>query len=263
MNKDVEAFYDSFSKGFVDDIVVGNERVQQQLEFFSRAIPVDTKSVLVIGCGSGQGAHFIATTIARNARVLGVDISSENLRLARQVFSHPRIEYRQVDVIVDEIDGQWDVIALPDVYEHIPKDSRNILHQRFDRLLSERGRILFTVPSPGKQASLYATGKGLQIVDEVVTLEDLSQVAQSVGAVLSYFNMVSIWETNDYIHAVVERGAEPIRPLDESDKIPIKGWAPRTLWVRGRDFLGNRLGLYRVHQQWRRRQVSRKIAQSV
>jgi hypothetical protein len=37
---------------------------------------------------------------------------------------------------------------------------------------------LFTVPSPGKQASLYATGKGLQVVDEVVTLDDLNQVAR-------------------------------------------------------------------------------------
>jgi SAM-dependent methyltransferase len=262
MNKEVEAFYDSFSKRFVDDIVVGNERVEQQLAFFARAIPGNTSNVLVIGCGSGQGAHFIATAVAKEAKVLGVDISSENLRLAQNVFSNPMIEYRQVDVIADSVEGEFDVIALPDVYEHIPKESRGILHQKFDRLLSERGRILFTVPSPGKQASLYATGQGLQIVDEVVTLEDLNLVAASVGGVLTYFNMVSIWETNDYIHAVVERGAEPVRPLDESDKLPIKGWAQRTIWTRGRDFLGYRLGLYRLHQEWLRRQVNRKIMRS-
>ena len=262
MGKNVEDFYDNFSKRFVDDIVEGNDRVKQQLEFFARAIPRETSRVLIIGCGSGQAAHFIVTKIAPNARLLGVDISSENLRLARNVFSSPSIEYRQLDVTADSIDGKWDVIILPDVYEHIPKEARATLHQKIDQLLTERGRILVTVPSPGKQASLYATGEGLQIVDEIVTLEDLRLIARSVGGVLTYFNMISVWDTNDYIHAVVERGAEPIRSLAENDKLPIKGWEPRTIWKRGLDFLGYRLRFYRLQEHWLRQRVRRKITRA-
>ena len=261
MTSEVEAFYDSFSRKFVEDIVEGNERVDQQLSFFSRAIPMGVKSVLVIGCGSGQGAHFIAT-IFPSAKLLAVDISSENLRLAQNVFAHPRIEYRQVNVIADPLDGEFEVIVLPDVYEHIPKEARNVLHERFDRLLTPSGRILFTVPSPGKQNSLYATGEGLQIVDEIVTLEDLNLVAHDVSGVLTYFNMVSVWETSDYIHAVVERGVEPIRLVEEADKLPIKGWSPRTIWTRGKDFLGYRFGLYRFRQDLRRRQINRRLGRT-
>jgi SAM-dependent methyltransferase len=261
MTSEVSAFYDDFSRRFVEDIVQGNDRIHQQLLFFSRALPPNTQTVLVIGSGSGQGPHFIAT-IAKQAKILAVDISKENLRLARNLFAHPRVEYRHVDVTAGVLEGEWDAIVLPDVYEHIPKDARRSLHQQLARLLKGNGRILFTIPSPGKQASLYASGVGLQIVDEVVTLEDLVQVAKDVGGDLTFFNMVSVWETNDYAHAVIERKADFVRPMNENDKLPLKGWPPRTLWHRGKDFLGYRFGFYRLSQNWRRRRINQKLART-
>lgn len=259
MDQNVEAFYDVFSAKFVGDIAGGNERIQQQLGFLSKTIPRNVRTVLVIGSGSGQAAHYIATRLAPAAKVLAVDISGENLRLARALFDHPRIEYRKVDVITDPLDGEWEAILLPDVYEHIPRTARGVLHEKLNRLLSGNGKILFTVPSPGKQASLYATGEGLQIIDEVVTLDDLTLAARDVGGVLTYFNMISVWETNDYIHAVVEREAEQVRPIVESDRVPIKGWARRNLWEKGRDFLGYRFGLYGLLENGRRRRILRKL----
>ncbi len=256
----VEAFYDDFSHGFVEDIVQDNERVAQQLDFFARAIPSNVESVLVIGCGSGQGAHFIASSVAKNAKLLAVDISGENLRLAHKLFPNERIEYRKLDITSDSVEGVWDVIVLPDVYEHIPKSARQHLHARFNRLLSRQSRILFTVPSPGKQASLYETGKGLQIVDEVVTLEDLSKAAADVGAVLTYFNMVSVWETNDYIHAVVERDAAQVKPIRAADMLSIKGWPRQSLVVRGWKSMGHRLHLFRFLQSWKRRRIQKRLA---
>lgn len=260
MDQNTEAFYDDFSRRFVGDIAGGNERIQQQLIFLSRSIPTNIRSVLVIGFGSGQAAHYIVTRLAPHAKLLAVDISSENLRLARALFDHPRIDYRKLDVINDPLDGEWEAIVLPDVYEHIPKAARGILHEKFNRLLSRDGRILFTVPSPGKQASLYATGEGLQIIDEVVTLDDLNQVARDVGGQLTYFNMISVWETNDYIHAIVERDAMQVRPIAENDRVPLKGWPRRSLWDRGRDFLGYRFGLYNVQENWRRRRILKRLA---
>jgi SAM-dependent methyltransferase len=256
----VESFYDEFSARFVNDIAGGNERIQQQLEFLSRTIPPNLRSMLVIGSGSGQAAHYIAARLAPQAKVLAVDISGENLRLASAVFSHPRVEYRKVDVISDPLEGHFEAILLPDVYEHIPKTARGVLHQKLDRLLSSDGKILFTVPSPGKQASLYATGEGLQIIDEVVTLDDLKLAADAVHGILTYFNMISVWETNDYIHAVIERDAARVRQMDTRDRIPLKGWARRTLRDRGRDFFGVRFGLYGVRENWRRRRILKKLA---
>lgn len=261
MTDSIEQYYDNFSTRFVEDIVQGNERIAHQLDFFHKAISESAKSVLVIGCGSGQGAHFIATSVAPNARLLAIDLSSENLRLAQSLFPDQRIEYRKVDVTRDAIEGEWDVIVLPDVYEHIPKDQRENVHTKLDRLLSQKGKILFTVPSPGKQLALQTSGEGLQIVDEVVTLEDLVKVASDTGGMLTYFNSISIWETNDYLHVMIERDAK-VGPLTVEEMLPIKGWPHRGLFSRARASLGARTGLFRLLQSRQRKQILRRLAKA-
>lgn len=260
MAADVEAFYDEFSRKFVDDIVLDNERVGQQLAFFARAIPAGAQSVLVLGFGSGQGAHFIAERVAEGARVLGLDISAENVRLAGALYAHPRVEYRQLDVTAERLAGRFDVIALPDVYEHIQSAARPRLHAQFDRLLTDDGRIVLTIPSPGYQKHLYALGTGLQPVDEIVTVEDLSALARDVSGELTYFALVSVWLTNDYAHAVVERGGGRVGEIGADDMLPLKGWPRRTLWRRGRDFVNYRLGAARLRRAWRRRRILRRLA---
>ena len=256
----VEAFYDDFSRRFVEDIVQGNERVAQQLLFFGVAIPPDAHSILVIGSGSGESAFFIAQRLATSARILAVDISSENIRFSEALFAHPRVTYRRVDVVHDSLEGSWDVIVLPDVYEHIPQDSRQTLHATLKGLISSNGRILLTIPSPGYQKHLYAVGTGLQIVDEIVTLHDLTTLATEVGGVVTYFCMKSIWLTNDYIHAVVERSGERVAPIEPGDKTPLKGWPRRTFWKRLRGFAHDRLGFERFGQFRRRTQINRKLS---
>lgn len=262
MSKEIETFYDEFSRHFIDDIVSRNERVQRQLEFFARSISKETRSVLVLGFGSGEGAYFIATKVARECRILGVDISTENVKLAQALFGHPRIEYRKADILSGTIEGNWDVIVLPDVYEHIPRESHSSLHARFNKLLTERGRILLTLPSMGKQDALRASG-GLQIVDETITLEDLRTMANAVGGLLTHFNMISVWETNDYAHAVIEREADRVREISDFDRILVKGWPPRSLWTRGIDFLGNRLHLFDLFRAVRRKRLEQKLARTV
>jgi len=256
---DVEAFYNEFSKKFIDDIVEGNERVARQLKFFGKAIPTTTQRVLIVGFGSGETAYFIANEIAPRAKIFAVDVSAECLRLARSLFPHSRIEYRNENVLTTSIEGQWEVVVLPDVYEHIPMGSRKTLHEKLDRALTDNGRILLTIPSPGKQESLRAIGSGLQIVDETVTLDDLIEMATDVGGLLTYFNMISVWETDDYIHAAIQRGAERVRSIQPPDLIPLKGWPRRTLWMRAKDFLDYRLSFAKVRYGLRRSRVTRKL----
>jgi 2-polyprenyl-3-methyl-5-hydroxy-6-metoxy-1,4-benzoquinol methylase len=256
----VEAFYNDFSPKFVEDFVYGNERVKRQFEFFSAAIPADTKRVLVIGCGSGQGAHFIATKVARQAKVLGVDISAQNLQLAAALFADQRIEYRRMDVTQEAPEGQWDIIVLPDVYEHIPREAHHSLHSKLDGLLNPKGKILFTLPSPGYQKHLHATGQGLQVVDEIITLEDLVAFAHNVGGTLTYFRLISIWLANDYLHAMIERDAEQMREIAPADDLPVKGLPRKSLGTRGRDFLLHRLRLKHLPPFWRQWQARKRLS---
>jgi SAM-dependent methyltransferase len=260
MDASIESFYNTFASRLIEDYVHKNDRVQHQLRFLAAAIPSSTKSVLILGCGSGESALFVATQVATRARVLGIDISHVNLRVAQRVFRHERIMYQKADLTGTSLGGPWDVIILPDVYEHIPRDERGRLHAQLRSAVGARGRILLTVPSPGKQSSLYAIGKGLQPVDEVVTLEDLIRLAGDVKGAVTYFNSISVWEVNDYLHAVIELDAHHVRPIEDTDCSLIKGWQRRTVWRRGCDVVLYRLRGIRFREYWRRRWVRRRLS---
>ncbi len=218
----VKQFYDEFTTVLMRGYLQGHGRLRAQQRFLRDSISPCTQSVLVIGCGAGDGAYFIAKKVALEARVLAVDISEKNIATAKKLFAHPRIEYRVVNVVEEPLEGLWDVAVLPDVYEHIPTESRGAMHANIASLLNENGKVLLTVPSPGYQNFLKERGWGLQIVDETVTQDDLIAMAKDLDASLSFFAFVNISRTNDYIHAVIERGCEKVEPFEARDRIPLK-----------------------------------------
>ena len=55
-------------------------------------VPLEGAQVLEVSCGRGGGAAFIARTFAP-ARYLGIDLSPGNLRLARERFDLPTLEF--------------------------------------------------------------------------------------------------------------------------------------------------------------------------
>src|SRR5262249_19285730 len=154
----------------------------------------------------------------------------------------------KLDITAAEVDGRFDVVVLPDVYEHIQRTFYPNLHAQFDRLLTTTGRIVLTLPSAGYQTYLRASGKGLQPVDESVTIDDLCRLARDVSGDLTYFSVISVWMTNDYVDAVVERRGSQIRNIEIEDMLPIKAWPRRTFWHRVGGFVNHRLGVGTVRQ---------------
>jgi trans-aconitate methyltransferase len=262
VSQKVEAFYDALSPAFVRDYLRGNKRVERQFQFFQAAIQPEAKNILVIGCGSGEGAHFIATRIARRARILAIDISSANIELARGLFLHPNIEYRKCDILAETIDGRWDVIVLPDVYEHIPLHGRPKLHAQFAKLMTPQGRVLLTVPSEQTQKSLsdpQNTAHKPQVIDEVVSLSDLMQLAEEIGGSLTYFASISVWQSNDYVHAIVERRADRSLALTEVDRLPVKAGPPLTPSAKLSMALRRKIGLASLARWRKRKRVARLV----
>jgi len=261
----VEAFYDALSPTFVRDYVHGNKRVARQFQFFQAAVHPETESILVVGCGSGEGAHFVATRVAPRARILAIDISGANIELARTLFAHPRIQYRKSDVLTDNIDGQWELILLPDVYEHIPREARRTLHAAFARLLTADGRILLTIPSEQTQKSLsdpHNTTHRRQVIDEVVSLADLELLSGETAGRLTYFAIISVWQSNDYVHAIVERGADRSGPLRTIDLTSVKGGAQPGRSSRLIRYAKKKLGLASF-AKWRKQKRVARLARTI
>lgn len=256
----VENFYDEFSQRYIRDYVQGNLRVDRQIQFFSEAIPRDTRRILVIGCGSGESALHLVTQVAPAAEVLAVDLSSESVQMACKLFPHPQIQYRQVDVIKEELSGQWDVIAMPDVLEHIPVDAREAMYARFNTLLSDQGRVLITCPAPSSRRSRRRQAGELQIIDEDVTVENLLAFAQAVAGRLSFFRLQSIWHPNDYFHAMLEREPDVEGGLTVQTAIPIKGCVSLSPMQKVFKRLSHKLRLNRLSQYLKKRYVQNKLA---
>jgi SAM-dependent methyltransferase len=257
----VAAFYDDHARNkFVSNYVVGNRRVERQYAFLAAAIPRVTKRVLVVGCGSGEVVHRIATVISPGAEVMGIDISTAYIEIARELYRHPRTRYEQRDVIEEGILENWDFIVLPDVYEHIPVEARKSLHEKLGLALGPHGRLIITCPSPFHQQDLYDRKSGLQIVDEIVTLSDLISMADDVGGSLTYFAIISVFRINDYIHAIIERDAGGCRPLDDGQRLGVKGWPVNPSWFATWRALAKRGPWRKMRQYWRRRRLAKLAA---
>lgn len=104
------------------------------------------KSVLEIGCGTGEMSHFLAEKIP--ARVLGTDLCASFIEEARKNFKFPNLKYDVLDFNrSDQFGGeQFDYIVgngiLHHLYYHLDEDLAGMM-----RLLKDGGKIIFLEPN--------------------------------------------------------------------------------------------------------------------
>ena len=109
-------------------------------DFFTSRINKDDR-VLDIGCGIGAVAYDVAEKSA--ARVVGVDISENNIKIARERYRHPRLEYHVGDALETLPEEKFSVIILSNVLEHLP-NRPHFLRRVQDTLQPKR--VLIRVP---------------------------------------------------------------------------------------------------------------------
>lgn len=97
--------------------------------------------VLDIGCGIGAVAYDVAEKAG--AHVIGIDLSTDNITMARQRYSHPRVEFRVGDALHRLPDGSFDVVILSNVLEHLPE--RSAFLRRVQKV-ARPSRFLIRVP---------------------------------------------------------------------------------------------------------------------
>ncbi|MCK4789481.1 MAG: class I SAM-dependent methyltransferase [Desulfobacteraceae bacterium] len=222
MNTKTQDYYDKFSSHLLKSFIGLNRRTQGVRQFLSESISPYTKSILEIGCGIGANVHYIARRIAPHAKIMGVDISRKNIEIAKILFDRKNITFQCFDVTKESIsDSKFSAIILPDVYEHIPRNRRFILHAKIKALLSENGKVFITVPTPSANETARKAGN-LQIIDEPVTLDDLLRFAQDIDGTLTYYSLVSVGYTNNYAYIIIEKDLGGNRRLKKTDCVAIK-----------------------------------------
>ena len=115
-------------------------RLTGSYKFFTDRIHAND-SVLDIGCGNGALAFSIAT--ASNAKIVGIDINQKNIDKAESLHRHDNIQYITADATQKVLEGNFDIVVLSNVLEHI-KDRISFLKYLLDN--TSASTFLIRVP---------------------------------------------------------------------------------------------------------------------
>jgi trans-aconitate 2-methyltransferase len=213
---DVSEFYDEF----VDrQTRVGVNRRHEAIVGWLRRFGLRPDDrVLELGCGVGTVTQLLLEELPRGS-VLGVDLSPRSIATAQErLAGFENVRLIAADVVSADVDGQFDVVVLPDVIEHIPLELHDALLARVAAWVRPDGFVLLHYPNPHHLEWCHANHpERLQIIDQPVHADVLLANAYRHGLYLSYYERYSIWlREGDYIVAVLR----PSSGVGEFTRLP-------------------------------------------
>jgi len=210
----VRAFYNQFSvERSVQYAKNSNLRIDKAV---ARILPLvrEDSQVLEIGCGTGLVTEQIAR-IATSGCVWACDISDEAVALARARCKAANVQFRAVDAAIRFADlSAWltkaiDLVVMVDVLEHLPLNLHKTLFRNLASVTSPEASVVLTFPSADYQRYLRQQHpEELQIIDEIIELPHLHEVAVANGFAIKHFSLENVWLPNQYAHCVLTRSAE-------------------------------------------------------
>lgn len=209
-NEGVKTFYEKFATRLLKDYFLGNARIEAAIKFAISFIPRPSLQILDIGCGIGWSTWEIKRHCPK-ANILGIDMSSESIKIATRLFGTGGSLHFSTHDIIDgvELNGTFDAITMIDCYEHISKESRFKLHSFLDKLLKDNGILILTCPSVFHQTYLRESkAHQLQPIDEDILIDDMLKLSSDIKGYIAYFAYKDIWHKNDYLYVVIKRNTE-------------------------------------------------------
>jgi len=101
--------------------------------------------IVDFGCGTGSAIPFLIKFFP-NAFVLGVEISSKSIELAKKLHKSSCVEFRQADS--SWADGSFDLVFCNGVFHHIPPESRHHALMQIKDALKPNGLFAFWENNP-------------------------------------------------------------------------------------------------------------------
>jgi SAM-dependent methyltransferase len=117
-----------------------------------RQLGVRPNSVLDYGCGTGSAAPFLLEELGAS-RLLGVDVSAESIRVARDRFAGPATSFELVAYVQPL--GGMDVAFCNGVFHHIPVSERLDCATYVRRSLASTGLFAFWENNPWNPGTRY------------------------------------------------------------------------------------------------------------
>jgi len=220
-------YYNEFlSKRMIKYRLERNRRISSIEELVTSYVN-DEDLVLDIGCGIGIIVEAIAKKF-REAQVIGVDLSPENIWYCKNTISEKNATFFQLSVTeqMDDIKaaagGAVNLICMVDVIEHIPQEKRRSTLKAITQLAASNAFFILSYPSPNYQRYLRDNEpEELQVIDNELEVADLIEEMNEAGWSLYRLTHEDIWRKDQYIHAVFRRNSR--EEISEPHKSPILG----------------------------------------
>lgn len=150
------------------------------------------KKVADVGCGAGLFAYLAKKAGA--ASVLGIDYSAEAIKIARQSYQLPGLEFRRGDL--KDLPGRYDIIVSLGTLEHV--DSPLATLKKLKKRLNKNGSIIIACPN-------WTNTRGYVLLtlhflfDSPITLADKHYLTPSdFEKIATRLNMKLSWRTFDF-----------------------------------------------------------------
>lgn len=196
-----KAFYDGWIVNQIRDWLFMNPRQRGAVKAALSLNQENTCHAIEFGSGIGVCGELFSK--ATNCRITSVDLSTELIKVGNRLFGNSNHAYFQGNLkdMAQELERGVDIILLVDVLEHIRRPDWDGLFDNFKRLLSEKGQIFISTPTPWYQNFLKEyQPDGLQPVDLSIEKEEVKAAGERIGLQLIKHEVVDIYREGDYQH---------------------------------------------------------------
>lgn len=115
----------------------------QFLDKLRKVTPLTRETrVLDLACGLAQRAYYLADQVKQ---VTAVDIAPFAIQFAQKNYRHERLRLLQGDVLHLPDRGQYDLVLLVSIYEHLDREQQNRLLELVKPRLAPGGRVIVHV----------------------------------------------------------------------------------------------------------------------
>ena len=211
----ISDYYDKFRKTRMSRYrILGNRRLDLAARR-AAALIRDGDVVADFGCGIGVVAEEMSRA-GDGVQVVAVDVSGANIDYAKRTVKRRNVRFQKVgvtdgcDALKELRSNGYNLITLIDVIEHIEAGERPGLLAQLADISADNAYLLLTYPSPEYQRYLAEhRPQELQIIDNALERDVLLSEAADAGWTLKSFQYVDVWMSNQYIHAVFQKGDTP------------------------------------------------------
>lgn len=177
-NGEIKDWYNKFLGNLKRDHERQNPRHQQIKQTLKKIIKSGMK-VLDIGCGTGISSKYMGEL---GAEVIGVDISDELIKFAKNKSAHQNVSYVVEDATQINLKMSFDAITIIDSMEHIPRKKIGDFVKSIYRHALKKSIIYLNIPDGRYQRYIKMNHpEKHQIVDEDYDPNIIISMFQKIG----------------------------------------------------------------------------------